>query len=125
MADYRSKSYNDGKMQIEPYYGPPSIARPNDFRSYSVSYTSSSSSSSYYYAAPPPPAVAPAQNPKKGKSTSGSTLKSWSFNDPEFQRKRRVASYKVYSVEGKVKGSIRKSFRWLKNRYTQVLYGWW
>ncbi|KAI3468106.1 hypothetical protein Pfo_024769 [Paulownia fortunei] len=110
MADYRSKSYSDGKMQIEPYFGPPSTTRPNDFRSYSVSYTSSSSSS-YYHAAPPPP---PPQKLKKGKSTNGSTSKSWGFNDPEFQRKRRVASYKVYS-----------SFRWLKDRYTQVVYGWW
>ncbi|GFQ06682.1 hypothetical protein PHJA_002812200 [Phtheirospermum japonicum] len=95
-------------MQIEPYYGPQSTARPNDFRSYSVSYTSSSSS--YYAAAPPPP-----QKLKK----------SWNLNDPEFQRKRRVASYKVYSVEGKVKGSFRKSLRWFKDRYTQVVYGWW
>ncbi|KAL0327466.1 UNVERIFIED_CONTAM: hypothetical protein Sangu_1824600 [Sesamum angustifolium] len=62
---------------------------------------------------------------KKGKSTGGSTSKSWSITDPEFQRKKRVASYKVYSVEGKVKGTFRKSFRWLKDRYTQVVYGWW
>ncbi|KAI3454157.1 hypothetical protein Pfo_010820 [Paulownia fortunei] len=122
MADYRSKFYSDGNMKIEPYYGPPSTTRPNDFRSYSASY-SSSSSSSYYYAAPP--AVAPPQKLKKGKSTGGSTSKSWSFNDPELQRKKRVASYKVYSVEGKVKGSFRKSFRWLKDRYSQVVYGWW
>ncbi|PIN13238.1 hypothetical protein CDL12_14154 [Handroanthus impetiginosus] len=120
MANYRSNFYSDGNMQIEPYYGPP---RPNDFRSYSTSYASSSSPSSYYYAAPPP-AVAPPRKLKKGKSTSGSISKSWNFNDPEFQRKKRVASYKVYAVEGKVKGSFRKSFRWLKDRYTQVVYGW-
>lgn len=60
---------------------------------------------------------------KKGKGTG--SLKSWSFNDPEMQRKKRVASYKVYAMEGKVKGSLRKSFRWLKDRYTQVVYGWW
>ncbi|KAL2545034.1 hypothetical protein Fot_14267 [Forsythia ovata] len=132
MEDYRSKSYNDDRMQIEPYYGRPS-ARPNDFRSYSTSYASSS----YYYAAPPSP-LGPTVPPlvlgpppskdwklKKGKSTSGSTSKSWTFNDPEFQRKKRVASYKVYTVEGKVKGSLRKSFRWFKDRYSQVVYGWW
>ncbi|KAA0064729.1 hypothetical protein E6C27_scaffold82G00330 [Cucumis melo var. makuwa] len=63
---------------------------------------------------------------KKGKSTSGSSSKSWRFvADPEFQRKKRVASYKMYSVEGKMKGSFRKSFRWLKDKYTQMLYGWW
>lgn len=122
MADYRSKFYSDDNMQIEPYYGPPSGgggARPNDFRSYSTSYVSSSSS--YSYSAPPPPP----QKLKKGKSTGGSASKSWGLNDPELQRKKRVASYKVYSVEGKVKGSFRKSFRWLKDKYTQVVYGWW
>ncbi|KAK4388731.1 hypothetical protein Sango_2210100 [Sesamum angolense] len=72
-----------------------------------------------------PAPAAPPQKLKKGKSTNGSISKSWSFNDPEFQRKRRVASYKVYSVEGRVKGSFRKSFRWLKDKYTQVVYGWW
>ncbi|CAA3000661.1 uncharacterized protein LOC111385262 [Olea europaea var. sylvestris] len=132
MEDYRSKSYNDDRMQIEPYYGRPS-ARPTDFRSYSTSYASSS----YYYAAPPsplgqimPPSALGPPPPKdwklkKGKSTSGSTSKSWTFNDPEFQRKKRVASYKVYTVEGKVKGSLRKSFRWLKDRYSQVVNGCW
>ncbi|CAI9755724.1 unnamed protein product [Fraxinus pennsylvanica] len=123
MEDYRSKSYNVDRMQIEPYYGRPST-RPTDFRSYSTSYASSS----YYYAAPPsplgqtvPPAALGPPPPKdwklkKGKSTSRSTSKSWAFNDPEFQRKKRVASYKAYTVEGKVKGSLRKSFRWLKDR---------
>ncbi|KAL0372197.1 UNVERIFIED_CONTAM: hypothetical protein Scaly_0901300 [Sesamum calycinum] len=96
----------------------PSSGRPDDFRSYSASYASASSSSSYNYAPPP---VAPPQKLKKGKSTGGSTSKSWSITDPEFQRKKRVASYKVYSVEGKVKGTFRKSFRWLKDRYTQVV----
>nr|GME04382.1 hypothetical protein DM860_000665 [Ipomoea batatas] len=69
------------------------------------------------YCAPPPPKL------KKGKSSNnGSTSKCWSMNDPEFQRKKRIASYKVYSVEGKVKGSLRRSFRWLKDKYSQV--GW-
>ncbi|XP_055820399.1 uncharacterized protein LOC129889218 [Solanum dulcamara] len=115
MEDYRSKSYADGRMQMDKYYEP---QFSNDFRSYSVSYAT----------APPLP-LPPAQQSKnwklkKGKSTSGSTSKSWNFNDPEFQRKRRVASYKVYSVEGKVKGSLRRSLRWFKDNYTQVLYGW-
>ncbi|KAE8675330.1 putative casein kinase [Hibiscus syriacus] len=61
---------------------------------------------------------------KKNKSSSGSSSKSWSFTDPEMQRKKRVASYKVYAVEGKMKGSLRKSFRWIKDTCTQVVYGW-
>jgi len=61
---------------------------------------------------------------KKGKSMSRTSIsKPWSLSDPEFQRKKRVATYKMYSVEGKVKGSFSKSFRWLKDRYWQVVYG--
>ncbi|PHT30595.1 hypothetical protein CQW23_29816 [Capsicum baccatum] len=111
MGGYRSKSYADDRIQMDKHYEP---QFSNDFRSYSASYASS-------VGAPPLPPLPPQQNKlKKGKSTSGSTSKSWSFNDPEFQRKRRVASYKVYSVEGKVKGSFRRSFRWLKDKYTQL-----
>ncbi|XP_047151755.1 uncharacterized protein LOC124823568 [Vigna umbellata] len=120
MEDFRSKSYGDGRMQIEPYHG----TGMQDLRCYSASYASS---------------VHPTQTQtqtqttnnnindakfKKGKSTNGSTSKSWSFSDPELQRKKRVASYKVYSVEGKLKGSLRKSFKWLKDRCNRVVYGW-
>ncbi|KAK3020193.1 hypothetical protein RJ639_047137 [Escallonia herrerae] len=107
MGDYRSKSYHvDDRMQMERHYGPgPTTSNPDGFRSYSVSYSSS-------YAPPPPPGKAGGGSGKdlklkKAKSTGGS----WNLTDPEFQRKKRVASYKVYSVEGKVKGSFRKSFR--------------
>ncbi|XP_068648899.1 uncharacterized protein [Aristolochia californica] len=112
MDDFRSKSCGDGRMQMESYGNMPP-ASGYDLRCYSTSYASSY----------------PTQMPKemkfkKGKPTESSS-KSWSFNDPELQRKKRVASYKVYAVEGKMKGSFRKSFRWLKDRYTQVVYGWW
>ncbi|EEF48085.1 uncharacterized protein LOC8272568 [Ricinus communis] len=124
MEDFRSNSCNDGRMQIQSYHGPSSLRSSSgvnsmqDLRCYSASYASS---------------VHPTQTQmgnndvkfKKGKSTNGSVSKSWSFNDPELQRKKRVASYKVYTVEGKVKGSFKKSFRWLKDRYTRVVHGWW
>lgn len=124
MEDFRSKSYGHGRMQMESYYGagPTSygISGMQDLRCYSATYASS---------------MHPSQNQaqpqpgndlklKKGKSTNGSISKSWSFGDPELQRKKRVASYKVYAMEGKVKGSLRKSFRWLKERCTRVVYGW-
>lgn len=123
MEDFRSKSYADGRMQqIEPYSAAPSSngGGMQDLRCYSASYASS---------------VHPTQNQignnnnndvkfKKGKSTNGSTSKSWSFSDPELQRKKRVASYKVYSVEGKLKGSLRKSFKWIKDRCNRVVHGW-
>ncbi|XP_022892745.1 uncharacterized protein LOC111407480 [Olea europaea var. sylvestris] len=108
--EYRSTSFSNNMMQIEKYYGPPppptTTTRPNDFRPYSASYAAA------------PPQI----KDWKIKKDSG---KSWSFHDPEFQRKKRLASYKAYSVEGKVKGSVRKSFRWLKYKYNQVVYGWW
>ncbi|CAK9177134.1 unnamed protein product [Ilex paraguariensis] len=122
MEDFRSKSYGDGRMQMESYnYNGPNSnpTRLQNHRSYSASYASS-------YAQPSTTKMDMIKEVKfkKGKPANGSTSKSWSFNDPELQRKKRVAGYKVYTVEGKVKGSIRKSFRWLKERYTQVVYGW-
>jgi len=111
-------------MRIEVFgnRGPPDPGPPHgyDLRSFSTSYASSSSSSVYDHGQQAPREM----RLKKGKSTSGGFLGGF-MNDPELQRKKRVASYKVYSVEGKVKGSFRKSFRWLKDRYTQVVYGWW
>ncbi|KAI3701827.1 hypothetical protein L6452_27194 [Arctium lappa] len=119
----RSYSYSDGgDMQIERYHGPKRSNLednpPHNFRSYSVSYGPSSQTNMDLVVSG---TASKDFEFKKEKSTA----KSWSFNDPEFQRKKRVASYKVYSVEGKVKGSFRKSFRWLKDKYTHVVYGWW
>ncbi|XWS72199.1 hypothetical protein CRYUN_Cryun02cG0019700 [Craigia yunnanensis] len=124
MEDLRSKSCGDGRMQqIEDYNEPASsygngIQSMQDLRCYSASYASTVRQGQTQM---------PSNDVKfkKGKSTNGSSSKSWSFNDPELQRKKRVASYKVYAVEGKVKGSFKKSFRWLKDRYTRVVYGWW
>lgn len=127
MEEFRSKSYRDGRdYQLESYnYSSKTNSNPNpnpmglqDLRCYSASYASSSAASNAHME------MARDVKFKKGKSTNGSTSKAWSFNDPELQRKKRVASYKVYAVEGKVKGSFKKSFRWLKERYTQVVYGW-
>ncbi|XAR67144.1 hypothetical protein NMG60_11013592 [Bertholletia excelsa] len=116
MQDFRSNSYGPGRLQMENY----APAGLQDLRCYSASYASSS------YAQPAQTQMEFAKDAKfkKGKSTNGSTSRNWSFSDPELQRKKRVASYKAYSVEGKVKGSFRKSFRWLKDRYNHVLYGW-
>ncbi|KAJ4709036.1 DUF3511 domain protein [Melia azedarach] len=135
MEDYynRSKSYGPGRMNHQPdggYYGHPQPPVPAsyDLRCYSASYAQAqmanydygnNTNNNFSY-------NGKEFKLKKGKSASGSSSsKSWSLGDPEFQRKKRVASYKMYSVEGKVKGTFRKSFRWLKDRYTQMLYGWW
>lgn len=85
-----------------------------DFRCYSTNYANSVQ----------PNQLGKEIKMKKSKSSFASSSKTWSFNDPELQRKKRVASYKFYAVEGKMKGSLRKSFRWIKDTYTQVVYGW-
>ncbi|RVX05459.1 hypothetical protein CK203_013636 [Vitis vinifera] len=108
MEDFRSKSCGDGRMQMESYHGGgggPTSTGMQDLRCYSASY-----------AYPPQAQMGNDPKFKKGKSTNGSLSKAWSFSDPELQRKKRVASYKVYAVEGKMKGSLKKSFRWLKDR---------
>ncbi|WOK95765.1 hypothetical protein Cni_G04472 [Canna indica] len=124
-GDYRSRSFNDGMMQMEVYGArsttwppPPPPPGPHDFRSYSTSHAYSYNGGGYG-----------APSDFKGKADYGASSSSnkggWVFSDPEFQRKRRVASYKAYAVEGKVKGSLRRSFRWLKDKYSRVVYGLW
>ncbi|PRQ27989.1 hypothetical protein RchiOBHm_Chr6g0311231 [Rosa chinensis] len=116
MADYnRSKSYGgSGTMQMDNYYGPPR-APPSSYeiRSYSVSYAQAQMGNYNYNN----------RDLKKGKTHSRSKSSSWALADPELQRKKRVASYKMYSVEGKVKGSFRNSFRWLKVKCRELIYG--
>ncbi|GAB2291846.1 hypothetical protein Dimus_026096 [Dionaea muscipula] len=135
MDDLRSKSYRDERMKVGSYYGGgglvygvgvgggggglgPSSNGVHDLRCYSASYAASATQG------PPWTTTQMPKELKKVKSTNGSISKAWCFSDPELQRKKRVASYKVYTVEGKMKGSFRKSFRWLKDRYSQMLHGW-
>ncbi|KAG5248612.1 Interferon omega [Salix suchowensis] len=116
MEHFRSRSCRDGRIQMEGYHGD-RAAPPNmqNLRSYSVSNAVSIH---------PNHQLGNKVKIKKGKINLGSISKRWSFNDPELQRKRRVANYKVYAMEGKVKGTLRKSFRWVKNTCTQVVHGW-
>ncbi|KAK4368651.1 hypothetical protein RND71_012443 [Anisodus tanguticus] len=119
MDDLRSKSYNDSRKTYSYTSEGNGYSEPNGFRDvrcYSASYASSSSNNNNN--------TQMELSSKKGKSSNGSVSKSWSFNDPELQRKKRVASYKVYTVEGKVKGSIKKSFRWIKYSCSKVINGW-
>lgn len=134
MEDFRSKSYNNERSVQEEnthtYYSTnsndngvaPNPTGMQDLRCYSASYASSSAQSNGRM-----DIVVSAGGDqwkfKKGKSTNGVASKNWSLTDPELQRKKRVASYKAYSVEGKVKGSIKKSFRWLRERYSLMIYG--
>ncbi|KAM3380067.1 hypothetical protein P3S68_005640 [Capsicum galapagoense] len=115
MENFRSMSTREGGMQIENYYGGP--RNMQDFRSYSTNS---------YYSYGVGVGVDKEVKIKKSKSrVSSSSSRSWSFNDPELQRKKRVLAYKSYAVEGKMKGTLRKSFRWIKNTCNQVVHGFW
>ncbi|KAA0033960.1 DUF3511 domain protein [Cucumis melo var. makuwa] len=48
--------------------------------------------------------------------------KSW-WKKPEMKRRQRVAKYKLYAVEGKVKSSIKKGFRWIKTKCSRIISG--
>ncbi|KAL2469102.1 hypothetical protein Fot_50678 [Forsythia ovata] len=45
------------------------------------------------------------------------------YSDRELKRRKRIATYKYYSVEGKVKSSFRKSIRWIKNTCSKIAHG--
>ncbi|KAK4355633.1 hypothetical protein RND71_024604 [Anisodus tanguticus] len=53
-----------------------------------------------------------------------SSNKPWGFNDPEMKRRKRIGKYKVYTIEGKVKTSIRNGLRWFKNKCSEIIHGY-
>lgn len=56
-----------------------------------------------------------------GGGSEGRAASWWSSGDPEAKRRRRVAGYKAYAVEARVKASLRKGFRWIKDRCTGLV----
>ncbi|KAK4343366.1 hypothetical protein RND71_036460 [Anisodus tanguticus] len=121
MEDLRSNSYNESRMRLENFTYVASGTHVNqsgihNLRCNSTNlYVSNNNQNMEMFKE---------VKFKKSKSTNGSTSKKWSFIDPELQRKKRVASYITYTVEGKVKGSIKKSFHWIKEKCTQVISRW-
>merc|ERR1712183_806554 len=57
---------------------------------------------------------------KPRKKASSLAVKKW-WNDPEMKRRRRVAKYKLYSAEGKLKSSLKKGFRWIKRKCVMIV----
>jgi Domain of unknown function (DUF3511) len=72
---------------------------------------------------PPIQNALPIQNEEKPQLKRGNSLKV--FTNPDFQRKRRVMSYKAISYRSEVKGSIKGSFKWIKEKCMKVAHGWW
>lgn len=61
----------------------------------------------------------------KSSAKMGTRSGSWVLQtDPEMRRKKRVAGYKVFTVEAKVKQSVRNSCRWIKAKFYEVRYRW-
>lgn len=46
-------------------------------------------------------------------------------SDPELKRKKRIASYNVFTMEGKVKSNVRNSLKWIKDKFSDIRYGVW
>jgi len=63
----------------------------------------------------------PASSSSSSHGGSDGRALSWWSGDPEAKRRRRVAGYKSYAVEARVKASIRKGFRWIKDRCTGLV----
>lgn len=57
------------------------------------------------------------------RSGAASVEKPRRFGDPEAKRKKRIARYKVYGVEGKVKATLRNGIRWIKDKCSRILHG--
>ncbi|KAJ9681793.1 hypothetical protein PVL29_017931 [Vitis rotundifolia] len=55
------------------------------------------------------------------KKTTSS--KSW-LDDPDGKRRQRVAKYKLYAVEGKMKSSFKKGMRWIKRKCSRIIRGY-
>ncbi|MCO5612755.1 hypothetical protein L7F22_067025 [Adiantum nelumboides] len=104
-ADYRSYSSSTGNsLQTSKSYSGFSHSQ-----AHIIPYSEPCMDNTRY--APPP-------QPPRSKSTS-----SWSIANPDAKRRRRIASYKVYTAERKAKLSLSRSFRWIKNKYIELRYG--
>ncbi|KAI3829560.1 hypothetical protein L1987_03686 [Smallanthus sonchifolius] len=64
------------------------------------------------------------RSPDYPARTSTSSSKPWGgFSDPESKRKKRIAKYKVYTIEGRVKASFRNGIRWIKSKCSDFIHG--
>ncbi|GLU08426.1 hypothetical protein SLE2022_253400 [Rubroshorea leprosula] len=60
---------------------------------------------------------------KYSKYTAHKPSHSWG-GESELSRKRRVVMYNSYTAENQMKTSLRNGFRWVKNKYSQIVYGY-
>jgi len=48
-----------------------------------------------------------------------------SSGNPELKRRKRVAQYNMYTMEGKIKSSLRNSFKWIKSKLVDDYFDDW
>lgn len=57
--------------------------------------------------------------------TSTSSSRLWGgLSDPESERRKRIAKYKAYTIEGRVKASFRNGIRWIKSKCSEFIHGY-
>lgn len=76
------------------------------------------------YSGPDMSAISTRVNRLSQVASSSPAKSSWGFNDPEMKRKKRIAKYKVYTIEGRFKASVRNGFRWIKNKCSEFIHGY-
>ncbi|TKY52479.1 ATP-dependent DNA helicase Q 1 [Spatholobus suberectus] len=69
-------------------------------------------------------AAIPSEVTRASHNGATTVAKPWSFGDPETKRRKRIAKYKVYAVEGKVKASLRNGIRWIKHTCSRIVHGY-
>ncbi|KAL3538249.1 hypothetical protein ACH5RR_001615 [Cinchona calisaya] len=62
-----------------------------------------------YHTTPPPPSQPTSSTP-------------W-IDYRQLKRRKRIAKYKLYAYEGKVKNSLKKGFRWIKRTCRKIVHG--
>ncbi|KAH6799754.1 hypothetical protein C2S51_036238 [Perilla frutescens var. frutescens] len=56
--------------------------------------------------------------------TAAATSKAAKRRGRHMKRRKRVARYRLYGVEGRVKISISNGIRWLKKRCSEIIHGY-
>ncbi|KAJ4823142.1 hypothetical protein Tsubulata_039132 [Turnera subulata] len=87
-----------------------------------LSIVKSRASNNDHLPPPPPPPTRNKHASLSVKKKSSGSFKSW-WTSPETKRKKRVAKYKLYAVEGKVKSSFKKGCRWIKKTCSRIVHG--
>ena len=57
-----------------------------------------------------------------GPSANGNIEGLGTSGNPELKRRKRVASYNMYAMEGKLKSSLSNSFKWMKSKLKDNYY---